>query len=94
MRVLRDALFINTEMQTRTDKGIDRLLTRYLNYLNASEDGDAGSLAELFAADRALRLDQLAAPAELLIRKYKLLMAAFHAGLTRGLLGVERIPVA
>ncbi len=44
MRVLRDARSINTEMQTCTDSCIARLLARYLNYINASEDSDAGSL--------------------------------------------------
>lgn len=44
MRVLRDAPSINAEMQTCTDSCIARLLARYLNYLNAPEDSEAGSL--------------------------------------------------
>lgn len=44
MRVLRDAPSINAEMQTCNDSCIARLLARYLNYLNAAEDSNAGSI--------------------------------------------------
>lgn len=44
MRVLRDAESINAEMQTCNDSCSAQLLVRYLNYINASEDSEAGSL--------------------------------------------------